>query len=130
MASLQATRALHAPKASVDPESEEKTLRQLVSDTKRVSHGGEIFSAKCAPCHGAQGQGLVGPNLTDDHWIHGGTAVAIKGIVVNGVLAKGMLAWNAVLKPDEIDDVVAYVISLRGTNPVGAKAPEGAEFKG
>ena len=45
--------------------------------------------------------------------------------VVNGVLAKGMPPWGRLLKPEEVDNVSAYVISLQGTKPTNPKAPEG-----
>ena len=68
---------------------------------------------------------MIGPNLTDDAWIHGGSLQAIHKTIVDGVLAKGMPPWGKLLKPDQIDAVTVYVASLKGTSPPGAKAPEG-----
>ena len=81
-------------------------------------------------CHGPQGQGLIGPNLTDTSWIHGGKLSEIKNTIENGVLDKGMLAWKGVLSPDEINNVVAYVHSLKGTNPPNPKAAQGVVVDG
>jgi cytochrome c oxidase cbb3-type subunit 3 len=39
-----------------------------------------------------------------------------------------MVSWKSTLKPSEIAQVASFVISLRGTNPADAKAPEGDLF--
>jgi cytochrome c oxidase cbb3-type subunit 3 len=72
------------------------------------------------------GGGLIGPNLTDNAWIHGGQITDIYKTVMNGVLEKGMPAWGTMLKPEEVEQVVAYVASLQGSNPANPKAPQGA----
>ena len=76
-------------------------------------------------CHVADGGGLIGPNLTDAYWIHGGTIDQVHATVINGVLAKGMPAWGKMLPGKEVDEVVAYVWTLQGTKPGAPKAPEG-----
>lgn len=83
------------------------------------------FAKTCSPCHGDQAQGLIGPNLTDDRWIHGGKVAQVFGTIVKGVPAKGMPPWGRALKPDEIAALTSYVRSLQGSNPPGPKAPEG-----
>lgn len=103
-----------------------EALLAAFQDPSKVKHGSEVYAAKCLACHGDKGQGLIGPNLTDDFWIHGaGTLKDIATVVTNGVLDKGMLAWGTMLKPDELRDVVAFVHSLHGTNPPQPKAPQG-----
>jgi len=77
------------------------------------------------PCHKADGGGSIGPNLTDAYWIHGGTIADRLNVVSNGVLDKGMPAWSTVLGPDEVAAVVAYVTTLEGTSPPGARGPQG-----
>ena len=90
----------------------------------------ETFITTCAPCHVADGGGLIGPNLTDEYWIQGGSPMQVMHTVNNGVLDKGMPAWNAVLKPDQVAGVVAYVMSLQGTTPAAPKAPQGMKADG
>jgi cytochrome c oxidase cbb3-type subunit 3 len=97
---------------------------QPSADTPVVQQGSHIYTTYCAPCHRADGGGLVGPNLTDDYWIHGSTYSATLKTIVNGVPEKGMLSWRGVLKPDEIQCVASYIFTLRGSNPPNAKAPE------
>ena len=104
----------------------EKSLLSLTQDAAVVKVGQEVYDAKCAVCHGAEGQGLIGPNLTDEYWIHGGgTLIGIRHIVLEGVVEKGMLAWKGQLKPKEIDAVTAYIWTLQGSKPPSPKAPEG-----
>ena len=86
---------------------------------------GRAKAAVCAACHGAEGQGLIGPNLTDAYWIHGNTNVDIFNVISNGVVEKGMAAWEAVYTPEQRAELVAFIKSIQGTNPTDAKAPEG-----
>ena len=84
-----------------------------------------LYAQKCAVCHGPAGQGNIGPNLTDDFWIHGGGPMQVHKTIHDGVPEKGMPAWGQVLKPEELPAVTAYVLSLYGSNPVNAKEPQG-----
>lgn len=85
----------------------------------------EKFDLYCTQCHGEGGQGLIGPNLTDDHWIHGNQHSQVSKVIREGVPAKGMLAWQNILTNDEIDWISTYVLHLEPGKTIGAKAPEG-----
>ena len=87
--------------------------------------GRSRFTRTCASCHGEQAQGLIGPNLTDDRWIHGGTVEQIFQSVAKGWPAKGMPPWGRAVKPEELSALVSYVRSIQGSNPPNARAPEG-----
>jgi cytochrome c oxidase cbb3-type subunit 3 len=101
---------------------------ELAKDPKTMELGKSVFMGKCGSCHGMSGEGLIGPNLTDKFWIHGdGTSAAIHKVILEGVLEKGMPAWQAQLKPEESDAVTVYIRSLRGTQPANPKAPQGTE---
>lgn len=103
-------------------------LLALLGKPEHIQAGAKVFTEKCAACHGVQGQGQIGPNLTDDFWIHGnGSAADIAKVVNDGVTEKGMPPWGMVLKPDELNDVVVFVKSIRGSNPAGAKEPQGTQ---
>ncbi|HJQ97727.1 MAG TPA: cbb3-type cytochrome c oxidase N-terminal domain-containing protein [Candidatus Polarisedimenticolaceae bacterium] len=84
-----------------------------------------LFAQRCAVCHGAAGQGNIGPNLTDDYWLHGGKPTDIHRTIAEGVPAKGMVAWKAQLPAGQILALSSYVVSLHGTNPPNPKAPQG-----
>jgi cytochrome c oxidase cbb3-type subunit III len=107
------------------PGVSDEQLLALVSDASQLASGKVVYDANCSACHRPDGGGLIGPNLTDDAWIHGGSPSQIHLTIAQGVLAKGMPAWDRLLKPEQVNAVTAYVISLKGTNPKDAKAPEG-----
>lgn len=90
--------------------------------------GASRFSRSCAPCHGANAQGLIGPNLTDDRWIHGGSVEQIFQTVSKGWPPKGMPPWGRALKPEELSALVSYVRSLQGSNPANPRPAEGDPF--
>lgn len=97
------------------------------NDQGSLNSGKAIWDKNCVVCHLAQGQGIVGPNLTDDYWIHGCKFQDIYMVITNGVPDKGMIAWKNQLTPDQIKMVASYVVSLKGTNPPNPKAPQGTK---
>lgn len=107
----------------------EEALAVIASSTEAKTRGQEIYAAKCAVCHGPQLQGLIGPNLTDDYWLHGkGKLTDIIATVRKGVLDKGMPSWEGMLPKSDIQAVVAFVNSRRGSNPPSPKAPQGEKI--
>jgi cytochrome c oxidase cbb3-type subunit 3 len=107
----------------------EDVLIAEMNDPEAVKAGAAKFAEVCASCHGEKGEGLVGPNLTDDFWLHtDGTLMSIRQVVVAGVPAKGMPAWEKMLSPEEMVQVVAFLGTLRGTNVEG-KEPQGEKVE-
>lgn len=102
-------------------------IPSLEGNPEAIAAGKGIYSANCSPCHGTGGQGGIGPNLTDDYWLHGHTRKDIVNVVTQGVPAKGMIAWKAILNPWKIQQVAAFVGSLKDSNPPNAKAPQGTK---
>ncbi|MBC2838655.1 cbb3-type cytochrome c oxidase N-terminal domain-containing protein [Robiginitalea sp. SC105] len=99
---------------------------ELLTEASDMAAGEAIFSGNCAVCHKIDGGGSIGPNLTDDYWILGGGIRNVFNTISEGGRdGKGMVAWKTNLKPSEIAQVASYVISMHGTNPPDAKAPEG-----
>lgn len=94
------------------------------TDPAILAQGQATYSTLCAPCHRADGGGLVGPNLCDDYWIHGSNYVDNLKTIINGVPEKGMLTWRGVLKPNEIQAVASYIYTFRGTRPPNPKPRE------
>ena len=104
---------------------DEKTVT-LLTDPADLAAGKEIYITNCAACHRADGGGQIGPNLTDEQWILGGGIKNVFHTLVNGGRdGKGMISWKGTLKPKEMQKVASYILSLKGTNPPDAKAPEG-----
>src|SRR5690606_4951634 len=78
----------------------------------------------CGMCHGNQGEGLIGPNLTDEFWLHGGEVGDIFRTIKYAVPEYGMVPWEANLTPAQIAQVSNFILSLEGTNLPSGKAPE------
>ena len=92
-------------------------------DPAVLAQGKKTFLTLCAPCHRPDGGGLVGPNLTDDYWIHGPLFADNLRTIWNGVPEKGMITWKNSLKPKEVYEVASYIFTLRGSHPPNPKPP-------
>ncbi len=91
-----------------------------------LASGASIFAKNCVACHGNNGEGnAIGPNLTDPNWLHGGGIVNVFKSVKYGWPEKGMKSWQDDLSSYEMAQVASYVTSIQGTNPAGAKEPQG-----
>lgn len=113
------------PKPTID----EETLAAAILEPGVAEQGGAIFAERCASCHGTKGEGLIGPNLTDAYWIHGGGLKAIHTVIAEGVAEKGMPAWGPILKPAEMIATVSWIQSVKGSNPERAKPPQGELYE-
>lgn len=109
---------------------DESALLALLKDAAQLQGGREAYVARCAACHGADGGGLIGPNLTDAHWLHGkGKIGDVFKVIQDGVPANGMPAWGMLMSEVELKQVAAFAYSLKGTKPQNPKAPQGEEVK-
>ncbi len=97
-------------------------------DADGLAKGKEIFTTTCWPCHGKLGEGGVGPNLTDNYWIHKGSLNDIYLSIKHGYPDKGMQAWGKTFSAKEINDLAGYIKTLKGSNPPNGKAPQGDLF--
>lgn len=95
----------------------------LLTDASDLAAGKTMFVTTCAACHKPTGGGDVGPNLTDDYWLHGADVKSIFKTIKYGINA--MPQWQNSYSNKQIAQLTAYVKSLHGTNPAGAKAPQG-----
>lgn len=109
----------------VDPEF----LAELIAEEKYLDEGKDAFAAYCAACHRDDGGGLIGPNLTDSSWLHGGSPMDIYTVADKGVPDKGMPAWGTTLKSEQLLGVVVFIDSIRDTNVDGGKEAEGEEYQ-
>jgi cytochrome c oxidase cbb3-type subunit 3 len=101
----------------------------LLADASALDAGKQEFITKCKACHGENGEGGVGPNLTDNYWIHGGSISDVYKTIKYGVPAKGMIAWESSLNPIKMQQVASFIMTLNGTNPAGGKAPQGVLYQ-
>ena len=109
--------------ASVD-----ETSVLILTDAAALAKGKSSFITKCATCHGQYGEGLVGPNLTDAYWIHGGGIKDIFKTIKYGWPEKGMISWESQIAPMEMQQIASYIITLKGTKPANPKAPQGVIY--
>ena len=100
-----------------------------LTDQPSLDAGREIWLKQCKVCHLEGGQGLVGPNLTDNYSIHGCAYGQVVNIIVVGVPEKGMIPWKTQLSDTQIKQVASYTMTLRGTTPPNPKAPQGEPCK-
>jgi cytochrome c oxidase cbb3-type subunit III len=107
---------------------DETTVKMLASPAD-LSTGKGIFEASCSPCHGKSGEGVVGPNLTDDFWLHGGSIKDVFKTIKYGVPEKGMRSWKDDFSPVQLAQLSSYIKSIRGTNPPNGKEKQGQEYK-
>ncbi len=96
-----------------------------MADIAGVQAGQRMFEENCIACHLKGGGGSVGPNLTDDYWLHKGSLNDIYKTIKNGYPDKGMQAWTTKFNPKEISLIASYIRTLKGTNPPNAKLPQG-----
>ncbi|MHC4379624.1 MAG: c-type cytochrome, partial [Planctomycetota bacterium] len=97
----------------------------LLAASPRLQLGETVFQMHCLSCHGAEGQGLVGPNMTDDHYLHLQQPEQIHSLIRDGILERGMTPFAEILTEEQIDAVAAYMLQLRGSMPEGQKSAQG-----
>jgi len=116
-----------AEAASMAPsQSSSETFEiKVLNDQTSIANGKVIYDKICAVCHLVDAGGLVGPNMTDDYWIHGNTIQDMFNIVTNGVLEKGMISYKDQYSPQQRLEVLSYIITLHGTTPANPRAPQG-----
>lgn len=108
------------------PEITEAQLTTLLTDKDALAKGKEVYASKCSSCHGEQGEGLIGPNLADNYWLHGrGEIREIASVISNGIPDTGMAAWRGRITDENIQRTAAYIKSLRGSMPENPRDPEG-----
>jgi cytochrome c oxidase cbb3-type subunit 3 len=100
----------------------------VLTEAGELGAGKNIYEKNCVACHGNLGQGNVGPNLTDEFWLHGGGIKNVFNTITTGVPNKGMISWKAQLAPKQIQEVASFVLSMAGTNPPGAKESQGEKW--
>lgn len=103
-----------------------ETIMKYSKDDEYLRVGRVTFKTNCVSCHGQEGQGGIGPNLTDDSWKNVKNVEDIATVIQNGAANGAMPAWrNRLSHQNQVVLTAAYIASIRGSNPPGGKAPEG-----
>jgi cytochrome c oxidase cbb3-type subunit III len=109
------------PQMSIDLDKLEYT-----ADAEILARGEKVYMINCVPCHRNDGGGnTIGPNLTDNYWLHGGAVKNVFSTVNTGFVEKGMPAWGKTMSQGDVRDVTFFVLSLQGTKPADPKGPQG-----
>ncbi len=125
LAAIREVYAASGPAFKTDPAA----LAAYAADPAYAEAGAAVYQTVCAACHGDQGQGLIGPNLTDAYWLHGNAPEDVYRVIHEGVPANGMPPWSGMLSEEEQAQAMAFVLSLQGTDPPNAKAPQGERME-
>ncbi len=107
-----------------NPESQIMKLANS-KDPAILKKGKNYFSISCAACHRENANGSIGPNLTDDYWLHGNSIKALFFTIFNGVPDHAMPAWKHSMDKERIASIIAFIRSLKGSNPPNPKEPQG-----
>ena len=107
---------------------DENTVK-LVTDKVQLAEAKQEYTTRCAACHGQNGEGGVGPNLTDEYWLHGGSINDVFKTIKYGVPAKGMVPWQNAINPVKMQELASFILSLQGTHPAGGKEPQGEKYQ-
>lgn len=104
-------------------------IAELMQDSSFKAAGAPLYASTCSTCHGDDGGGGIGPNLTDDHWLEGdGSPQHILTAIAEGYSQKGMPSWLHKFDDEELLQLTVYVHSLKGTSPQKPKMPEGKKY--
>ena len=107
----------------------DETNVTYLTDAASLDAGKKIFITICMACHQADGGGAVGPNLTDQYWLHGGSIKDIFKTIKYGWPEKGMKSWQDDYSPVQIAQLSSFVKSLQGTKSAKPKEPQGVMYE-
>ena len=126
VAEYEAEMAAGAHQPGATPGGPAAVAVALRTDAASIEAGRAIFNGTsnlCSTCHRADLGGLVGPNLTDEHWLNGCDIAQVMKNVVTGFPVRGMMPYGSgkPLTDEQVLQVVSYVFSKKGSSPANPK---------
>jgi cytochrome c oxidase cbb3-type subunit 3 len=105
-----------------------------LTDADSLAKGQAIFASPtslCSSCHRTDLGGLVGPDLTDERWLHGCTPAEVVRSITTGYPPRGMLPFGGgpKLTDEQLLQVASFVLSKRGSHPPNPKPIDPAREK-
>jgi mono/diheme cytochrome c family protein len=101
----------------------DKAFFELAKDPEVAKRGAKIFPVNCALCHLSTLPEGAPMNLKDANWIHGTRPSQIQATIIKGVAEKNMPAFEKILKPDQIQALVVYIMGLNTPQPGTSPQP-------
>lgn len=123
----KANKEIAAYLASAADNVDENSVKLV--DAAGIAAGQELYIQRCAACHANDGGGTVGPNLTDDYWLHDGDLTGVFKSIKYGWPDKGMQSWQKEFSPKQIAQIASFVTTLKGTTPAAPKDPQGELYQ-
>jgi glucose/arabinose dehydrogenase/cytochrome c553 len=108
----------------------ESALLSIARSRAAVARGGRLYARGCNVCHGPAGEGAIGPNLRDDHWLHGSRMTDIVTSIETGNVQAGMPPWHEIYAARDIEALAAFVANLALPAAVAGEGPQGKEPQG
>jgi cytochrome c oxidase cbb3-type subunit III len=100
-----------SPAASDEPHTNTTSAPTLAAPSgEDLAHGGQLFAVHCAPCHGRDGEGNLGPPLNVPVLTRAPDLASLIGIIRGGV--DGTQMPKSGLPLEEIRQVASFVRSL------------------
>ena len=116
-----------AAKANMPQSTFDESNITLLTDESSMNEGLKLYATKaCDACHGITN---IGPNLTDEFWIHGNTIADVFKTIKYGVAEKGMTPFKGQMTDEQIQQVASYIIvKLKGAETSNTKGPQGNKY--
>lgn len=126
--------------AAIDAELAAANVADVLPNTPlgdyATNMGAAVFRSNCSQCHGSGAAGAKGyPNLLDNDWLWGGSVDEIAYTIQHGIRNETddahysempRFGADEILEPEQIDQVVEYVLQISGAEFDAALANEGA----
>ena len=107
----EAKEARLAAQKQTEVESKAVSTHEEIRTTDLLEEGKKEYASRCAACHGEDGKGGIGPDLTAKEYKYGKTAPEVTASIVDG-RPGGMPGFKNDLSGEKVQGLVQYLLSL------------------